>query len=98
MSEPCPFCSGSRYLSDLRELGPCVCVTPESVRELHGQLRAAGQRIAELEGITDGTVEDDLAHAQEAMSRYFSRMGFGRDPVVIDDPDLREAWARLKGD
>lgn len=43
MSIECEYCTGSRWLSDLRDLGPCVCCTPENMAALEA-------RIVELEG------------------------------------------------
>ena len=37
----CSFCTGSHYLSDNRDLGPCVCVTPEAMRDLEFRLQEA---------------------------------------------------------
>ena len=49
----CTFCTGSRYLSDTPSLGPCVCVTPDAMRQLEFDLQATRASVVELQAQID---------------------------------------------
>jgi hypothetical protein len=46
----CQFCTGTHYLSDNEALGPCVCVTPATIRDLRQALDAERARTFKLDG------------------------------------------------
>ena len=68
MTTACEYCTGTHYLSDDPELGPCVCCTPEALQTARATLAKREATIAamserktlpelldELEGIASDT-------------------------------------------
>lgn len=86
----CPLCTGSHYLSDNPALGPCVCLTPESID--HFQKIAfenwqdmVGARL-ELHGL-----EIQFEKLRAAVGDYLvNSLGLPANPVTIDDQYLAE--------
>jgi hypothetical protein len=98
----CPHCTGSRWLADNRDFGPCVCCTPDVFADLEATLGEVEAELAQLnEQITlrvaaetkeiRGELDDAEANLEwcaDHLARYFRRWGIG--PVTIFDPDLAE--------
>lgn len=86
----CDFCTGSRWLADNKDLGPCACVTPEN-------LMLANEEIAELddEGLDDEGLDARAGEILEHLQRYLSRQGINPAAVRFDDDDLDKAMDLL---
>ena len=65
----CPHCTGSAYLCDNEALGPCTCVTPQTVRDL-SEMYADAERECEslrdeANALRDQADAATIAHDQE---------------------------------
>lgn len=86
----CEFCSSTNfYLSDLPALGPCVCVTPETLVDMRHDLLAIGRERDEAAGI--------MGEAFDHLAAYLTRIGLSPRAVKLDDPDL-DALLKILGD
>jgi hypothetical protein len=86
----CQFCTGSHYLSDMADLGPCVCCTPEA-------LTAAESFMGE-EGFNAKMVEETRERIDDvidAMTIYLVSIGLAADPVTIGQPELHDLADKL---
>lgn len=81
----CDFCTGSRWLADNADLGPCACVTPEN-------LMLANE---EIELINEEGLDARAGQILEHLQRYLSRQGINPAAVRFADDDLDKAMDLL---
>jgi hypothetical protein len=77
---PCDYCTGSHYLSDMPDMGPCVCCTPEALQRAEATLakrertidamsapKSLPELLDELEGIASDvrTAHADLTRERD---------------------------------
>ena len=90
MSPACPCCTGSHYLSDNKEFGPCLCVTPEALTAAEAQR----DDLLEGTGLAERLVVEMLEAVKEARAAFanflVNSQGLDANPVTIDDPWLAE--------
>lgn len=100
MTIACVYCSGTRWLQDNPDLGPCDCVTPDNMEALEAEIgglmmarATTAERIGAWRRYKEGfynTAElaDALEAAADALQRYLVKWGFPSDPIALRDPDL----------
>lgn len=79
----CDFCDGDGWILNDPELGPCVCVTPETIQELRGAIREHERNA------------DDWCGAQDALAAYLLSIGLSAAPLTGMSPELAALVERL---
>lgn len=88
MIPPCPCCTGSRYLSDNVEFGPCICVTPGNMILLEQERDALLEQECNAERILAPLVER-LPDVAAAFADYLANgLGMDANPVTIENQYL----------
>lgn len=90
MAIECEYCTGSRWLSDMPDLGPCVCCTPENMAALEA-------RIAVLEGPETPAPETPLETLRAALSELDDALLLVQNARESLDEATREVEGEVEG-
>lgn len=82
---PCDFCTGSRWLQDAPILGPCLCVTPDNLREAN----------EEIHDLSEEGLDETAAAFRDHLQKYLVAQGLDPMAVRYDDPNLDAAMDLL---
>lgn len=66
MTAKCEHCTGTHYLSDMPDLGPCVCCTPEALQRAETALAARDRTVAAL--TAEPPLSERIDHAIAALT------------------------------
>ena len=72
----CDCCTGTHYLNDVPDLGPCVCCTPENMQRRDRTIAALSAPKGPVELL------DELESAIDGLRAYIAGLEMERDAAV----------------
>lgn len=72
----CEFCTGTHYLADTPELGPCVCCTPEAMQRRDRTIEALTKPKSVVEML------DELESSIDGIRNHIVTLEMERDAAV----------------